>query len=488
MDSLEEDRISLSSLLLHVNDDEEETTIACTSRSTSTLSQLSLASTASTITADTSDLCFSPSIDVSMNLIIEVFCTFNGWLVRIDYPSIEQGWTYRPELGGHSQHRWDYGNVMMLMARHSTCGRAVFPRNLCRNCVMKSVWRRECIEPCNTFYLLAINAVQTCIDALRPLIHEAVKASEVQSAAYFANAPKANLSRKRACDSNAKLERVLKCEMALRLSLMHGRSKLFDGQRSFLTELNEELQRKDSGEELLEKDLPPLLPVLHETLPTQAMLSTCVVPSPQRVVVTNVSPIRSTPPTTLSPTGVIVAQPVRARLPLITTTDPIIAYEELMGLLPIKVNNTTVLVKHNDLLLFVAAHPNMKAPHSMIGVSENLSTILEAFGVFQDSQLLVKTTLFDWTGDIVAKSAASGSIAISVGFYVPPSVGVYEDIYRMSSFPRVLMQGTHRIESDYGAACAQAALNTKPIVIAYHGGASLMVPGANILPLGIVHT
>ena len=111
-----------------------------------------------------SPLCLSPHVGSPVSvpytsssgsqlLLIEVFCTFNGWIVRIEYPSQQNGWTYRADLGGHSQHHWEYGNIMILMARHSTDGRAVFPRELCRNCVMKTVWRRECIEPCNTFYL-----------------------------------------------------------------------------------------------------------------------------------------------------------------------------------------------------------------------------------------------------------------------------------------------------------------------------------------------
>ena len=94
------------------------------------------------VAASPSTPCSSPS--GSQLLLIEVFCTFNGWIVRIEYPSSQNGWTYRADLGGHSQHRWEFGNVMILMARHRTCGNAVFPGELCRNCVMKTVWRCEC--------------------------------------------------------------------------------------------------------------------------------------------------------------------------------------------------------------------------------------------------------------------------------------------------------------------------------------------------------
>ena len=156
---------------------------------------------------------------------------------------------------------------MILMAHHSTCGRAVFPRDLCRNCVMKTVWRRECIEPCNTFYLQAIHTVQVCIDALRPLVHEAIAASEVEAAAYLAHAPKPSVARKRVNDSDVKLNRMLKLESALRHSLMQGQGGIVvhDTPRSFLAELGNELDRKDAGSAMppmYTESSAPVLPML----------------------------------------------------------------------------------------------------------------------------------------------------------------------------------------------------------------------------------
>ena len=149
---MEDDGICLSTLLLEVDVDPAgvvagfEGAIGTVPRSGSNLSQLSLASNASTVQFDaptpredpfTSMVAASSSTPYSSPsgsqlLLIEVFCTFNGWIVRIEYPTAQNGWTYRADLGGHSQHRWEFGNVMILMARHSTCGRAVFPRDLCR--------------------------------------------------------------------------------------------------------------------------------------------------------------------------------------------------------------------------------------------------------------------------------------------------------------------------------------------------------------------
>ncbi len=163
---MEDDGICLSTLLLEVDVDPTGVVagfdggIGTVPRSGSNLSQLSLASNASTVQFDATSRedSFTSSAVAPLSsvpssprgdqlLLIEVFCTFNGWIVRIEYPTAQNGWTYRADLGGHSQHRWEFGNVMILMARHSTCGRAVFPRDLCRNCVMKTAWRRECIEP-----------------------------------------------------------------------------------------------------------------------------------------------------------------------------------------------------------------------------------------------------------------------------------------------------------------------------------------------------
>ena len=523
-----DDGICLSTLLLEVDVDPAgvvagfERAIGTVPRSGSNLSQLSLASNASTVQFDDTShgdpfmsvvaasqhsIAASPSSPCGNQLLlIEVFCTFNGWIVRIEYPTTQNGWTYRADLGGHSQHRWEFGNVMILMARHSTCGRAVFPRSLCRNCVMKTVWRRECIEPCNTFYLQGIHTVQVCIDALRPLVHDAIAASEVEAAAYLAHAPKPSVARKRVNDSDVKLARMLKYESALRQSLIQGQGGIVvhDTPRSFLAELGNELDRKDAGSAMppmyTEPSSAPVLPMLGllpsvspPPMTSQLASTSCVVPSPQRVVIASPSPHRAISAPVMSSAGVLMAQPLRqlaSPLPLVVTHDAVAAYDAfLQKLVAVDTTTMTMALQHCELLRFLADYPNMKTTYAMLASSDNLTLILQSFGVESASQVLVKSTLSDWIGDIVTNSVAIGLLGVSIGFYVAPSASVYHGMFSMPVVPKFVLSATHRIDKDYAAASARAVGNSvRPILVAYYGGAYPMIPGGNLLPLGIAHS
>ena len=71
--------------------------------------------TVATTTTLTSPVGFMSDKASSPGLVVEAYCTFNGWIVRIEYPTQELGWIYRPDLGGHSLHRWEWGNVLVLL-------------------------------------------------------------------------------------------------------------------------------------------------------------------------------------------------------------------------------------------------------------------------------------------------------------------------------------------------------------------------------------
>lgn len=484
-------------------------------RSASTLSELSLASSASTMLATSRSHpnlldVQSPALPGTDRqlLLIEVFCTFNGWLVRIEYPSVENGWSYRADMGGHSMHRWEYGNVMILMARHSTCGRAVFPRDICRNCVMKAIWRRECIDPCNTFYLQAMNTVQACIDALRPLVYEASEASEAQVSLFLQNVPKTTTSRKRVADAEVKALRMIKLERALRDSLMssHGGPLVASHAPDFLLELGCELDKKDASIAMPGVDgvevSSPFLPSIDESCmfshvappPAPLLQMTPTVVSPQRVVVpASVSPHRSLAlaPPVHTESGILVAQTISS---LIATPPPLVvghsapaAYEELVFMLHSRMNGQfEAKLTHTDVQLFVSKHPLMKTSFAMLGSSTDLNAIASKLcGNPRNCQMLIKTTLSDWIGEVLKLTIQSGSVNVGVGFYAAPTASVYAQMHRSETVPRFVVSGTHRIELDFKAASSRA--NGVPILVAFHGGVFPMIPGANILPLGIVH-
>ena len=91
-------------------------------------------------------------------------------MVTISFPTEENGWVYRYDIGGQSQHRWDFEDALVLLSRHSTCKKAIEMRRPCRNCIMKDIWRRECTEPENAFFLCTPSTAKDPTPSLNKLM------------------------------------------------------------------------------------------------------------------------------------------------------------------------------------------------------------------------------------------------------------------------------------------------------------------------------
>lgn len=501
----DDDGISIAALLLEMDADlpEPDDSVflgGAVPRSASNLSELSLASSASTMLAPSTS--YSNLLDVKSPtvslipsasstkqlLLIEVFCTFNGWIVHIEYPSTENGWSYRADLGGHAHHRWEYSNLMILIARHSTCGRSVFPnRELCRNCFMKQIWRAACIDPCNTFYLQAMNTVQACVDMLRPMVYEASEAGETTAALYRQHVPKPTVSRKRVVDPDAKRARMLKLEAALRESVMQSQGEqpvVVSEQQSFLAALGYALDKKDASNSLpSEQSMLPDMGYFAAVAPAPPPLlpTTAIVVSPQRLLASHVCP----PPGLQSDVTlncVVVPQPMPP--PSVIGHNAPLAHKEFMELLQID-DKFEVSLSKTVLESFISTHPTMSTSFAMLGSSADLNRIAcQLSGLQKSCQMLVKSVLSDWIGEVL-KLALDGSVVIRVGFYSAPSVAVYTELYKSETLPRFVVNATHRIEHDYKAALVRA--HGLVLIVAFYGGVFPMVPGSHMVPLGVVH-
>ena len=150
---------------------------------------------------------------------VKAFCSFNMYVVELFYPDASTGWVYRADIGGPSHHRWEYGDTIFLTSRHTTCTKGIVPRDPCRNCVMKSVWRRECIEPCNVFYIDPQRSAEACLFALQSLALSAVKATPSEVTQYTLFAPKPSSMRKRSLDTTDKIVRNARSLENLRQSV-----------------------------------------------------------------------------------------------------------------------------------------------------------------------------------------------------------------------------------------------------------------------------
>ena len=117
--------------------------------------------------------------------------------------------------------RWDYQSSLMLLLRHSTCMKSLVSRHPCRNCVMKDIWRRECADPCNSFYIQSLNEPKACLVALQKIILDAEKATPETIAIRMAGAPKINNNRKRSSIDESRKRYMMKQEQKLIMHLLN---------------------------------------------------------------------------------------------------------------------------------------------------------------------------------------------------------------------------------------------------------------------------
>ena len=169
------------------------------------------------------DMSMASTLRSQSAFVIEAFCTFHAALVHLDYPDAESGWAFRPDQGGYSCLRWDLGNDVCIVAKHSTCAKAMRPKaKPCRNCEKKQVWRRECIEATNTFFIFALTDAVAATKVLMPLVFRTVALCPEEQHMWMAFAPKINFKR---CVASVGADRVksMMCrERNLRLGILNG--------------------------------------------------------------------------------------------------------------------------------------------------------------------------------------------------------------------------------------------------------------------------
>ena len=112
---------------------------------------------------------------------------------------------------------------MTIIAKHSTCAKAMLPRKRpCRNCENKKVWRRECTEACNTFFLYAVTSVPETLTTLAPLVLNTVTMSVDDVNRYANFAPKINFSQRKKMLTDERIQSMLQRERNFRFSILNG--------------------------------------------------------------------------------------------------------------------------------------------------------------------------------------------------------------------------------------------------------------------------
>ena len=393
-----------------------------------------------------------PSNDVGIQ--IQAFCVFNSWIYTIPYPTEGDGWVYRSDMGGHSHYRWEYNDAIVLVARHSTCTRALIPKEPCRNCLMKHVWRRECMDPCNSFYIFEMHRFDDCLNALKPLVLSAYEASVLQATQYMTNKPKLAVTRKRVDTQNVKDKRMRRLEQNLRHSLMSP------------------------------------IPACNDPDPSDlyAMLNAMVDD------MTDDSQVPAVRSDTLSVPGLLPSPCETDALP-----DPTEANDADFWDLTSVVNgyNHVIqeLTRHQNGRVFMSrtivcnflstSTPVMTTP--LLMHSHSLQALFHSLSVSGNAQLLVKSScLKEWFQRLV-EAEHGERLAIHVGFYIAPTVSLFTAVYNATNMPTFVTQSMHKVEMAYDAALVRAKSGVKPILVAYFlPNVHSMVFGAHILPLGLI--
>jgi len=362
---------------------------------------------------------------------------------------------------------------------------------------MKSVWRRECCEPDNTFYIQNPGNISACIAALQPFIIGARRVTHLEQMTYMKHVPKASIARKRVADTTEKFERMYRLEAMLRTDCMQRQTTFADTTRDDLLDLlDDALARTDAGTQPVHDTStsttippPPLLFSPDDALYKDSMQQPLVKP---RVVVP-ASPVSPTSSTAAPLSVASTASTSSTTVTLAQTSSPTRkvgvqhAYEHILEWLIAYDYKSSIQVTDAMLKQFLNDHQgSMLTPYSMMTSSRKFDYLVGTMGISGSPQLLMKPFLTTWIANVQSKVRDRGACQVTLAFYVPPSLDIYTDMFVNSSLPDFVYSGVHRVETQFDKACARAVFETKPFIVAVYGDRMPMVPGSQILLLGVV--
>ena len=427
----------------------------------------------------------SHSSSLSGSLVIEAFCTFNAAVVHIDYPESENGWVYRPDLGGHSLHRWDLSDQVCIVARHSTCAKAMRPREKpCRNCEMKKTWRRECKEACNTFFVFALDDVSRSLQLLTPLVHRSVNLSNEELLMYSKFVPKLSAQRKHSIENRAKLAKMVQLERNLRFSILNGGS----GRVSYCP------IREDAGEQLLDLLLDM---ETDDTSHLTAADSTQAAVEVQDAELEDASALEFDETEAYAKlssfqSGPVFATPVRRPMPIVATvissplrnralaTD---AYNVIVDRLIDFDAEGWVCILPSSIVPLI-----MRFPLGFHGIADLVSNPLvshlyDILAIKHDPLLVVKSSVLQlWLQQI---SLCARDIRVRIGFVSMPSLKIYQDVRTQPLLPRFLTESEVYVHDTFALAASACIPGSLPLMCAYHDPhARNRVFASNMLPIG----
>lgn len=393
--------------------------------------------------ASTIDALHSPSAPpVAPPLLIKTFCTMNGLFLTIEMPNLtsNDGWVYRNDLGGQSHHRWEYKKTLILLSRHTTCKKAIDVRRPCRNCMMKEVWRRECTEPENTFFLCPMGAADDLTPAMNEIMLDCAPATPEQVAIYSKNVPKISVTRKRPFDEATKDKQIFKLHQQI---LSRRRAE----------------NRNDISNATIDADF-------YNLVGDALGLDRCDSNDSELAML-------GAPPDMFPATSPIAQSMTSLETPC---DDLCVAYEALVNMF-LKSSTTEVVMTSDVIAQMQHDFPRIYRTDAATEQSAVLADALFMLNVNAQNSLMMKAIFPTWMSRLRSR-CASGPIKLGLGFYHAPSAAIFQDICSNAAVTHFMASGHHRIDSPTVVAASLTIL-----VIYVMDAKRSLIAGNDILPL-----
>ena len=365
---------------------------------------------------------------------VKAYCRFTHELVRLQFPMDTNGWQYRDDLGGTSQHRWDYCGILSMVVRHSTCKKAVVPRSLCRHCKMRD-WRIKCAEPDDTFFIMCEHNVgaDLATHTLRQIqIGEPIVISGAVTALYDSvQVSMFNASpRKRAIDHSEKRRRMDNLRQQQLVTSVKPSNGLAD-----------EIEKRTNNE---------LVDMLRLTAPT-AFLPL----SPARV------PYR--PPSSFLP-----------------------VYQGLLFAILYQAGYARTVSRSGLEKIMVEVRQTVRA---CVVPNDELGRLFIQLGVPFGVSLYVKPCVIDWLTRTC--SDAEDVVTVNLGFYVAPTCQIFGMIKTDDQLPPFILHAKHGLIQNYQVALksAKQRVGVRPVLMMVpikSGFNGPLFDGSSMLALGSV--
>lgn len=368
------------------------------------------------------------------SLTIKAFCVINGLFLTIELPTTnDNGWIYRNDLGGQSHHRWDYKKSLILLSRHTTCKKAVQPQQPCRNCMMKEIWRRECTEPENAFFLCSMVTADDLTAAINEIMIDCTPATAEQIAIYSKNIPKMSVTRKRPFDEHTKHKQLSKLSQQIQ-----------SRRRAEMNRTNVSVSNLHVDEDFYDLVGDALGLDRSDSIDSEL----AVLPSP----------LPETQPTLETPSD-----------------DLYMAYESLMTAF-VKQRSSLVTMTSDVVAKLQHEFPRIYRTDAAMEQSTVLTDVLAMLSI-KPSLLMMKSIFPIWMSRL-RTCCAVGPTQIGLGIYNAPSAAIFQDICSSAAITNFIASGHHRIDSPTIVTTSRAML-----VIYIVDTNNSLTTGNDILPL-----